>query len=77
MITTPTFTHKDLAVLGISNKKHVLCEKPMAMNLLECDEMIEAAKRNNVILQIGFMRRFDPEFTAAYARIQLGRLDGP
>lgn len=77
VITTPTFTHKSLAVLAANHGKHVLCEKPMALNLAECDEMIAAAQRTGVILQIGFMRRFDPEFAAAWARVVGGEIGRP
>jgi predicted dehydrogenase len=77
VITTPTFTHRELAVLAVTNCKHVLCEKPMALSLAECDEMINAAEKSGVVLQIGFMRRFDPEFEAAYARIQTGEIGRP
>jgi predicted dehydrogenase len=77
VITTPTFTHKNLAVLAANHGKHVLCEKPMALNLAECDEMIAAARRSGVVLQIGFMRRFDPEFSAAWKRVEAGEIGRP
>lgn len=77
IITTPTFTHQSLTVLAADAKKHVFCEKPMALTLDECDAMITAAKRNGVFLQIGFMRRFDPEFAAAAKRIQAGEIGRP
>lgn len=77
VITTPTFTHKDLAVLAAEAGKHIFCEKPMALTLAECDAMIEAAERNGVFLQLGFMRRFDPEFVAAAERIQAGEIGRP
>jgi myo-inositol 2-dehydrogenase/D-chiro-inositol 1-dehydrogenase/scyllo-inositol 2-dehydrogenase (NAD+) len=77
VITTPTFTHRDLAVMAAERGKHVFCEKPMALNLAECDEIIEATRRNGVVLQIGFMRRFDPDFAAAYERIQAGEIGEP
>ncbi len=77
VITTPTFTHKDLAVLAAEAGKHIFCEKPMALTLAECDAMIEAAERNGVFLQLGFMRRFDPEFAAAAERIQAGEIGRP
>jgi len=73
VITTPTFTHRMLAVLAASAGKHIFLEKPMALNLEECDEIVAAAERAGVLLQIGFMRRFDPEFVAAAARIEAGR----
>jgi len=77
IITTPTFTHKQLANLEASHGKHVFLEKPMALNLLECDDIIAAIERYGVILQLGFMRRFDPEFAAAASRIQAGEIGQP
>lgn len=77
VITTPTFTHRDLAVLAAERGKHVFLEKPMAMNLDECDEILAACERNGVHLQIGFMRRFDPEFVAAAERIAAGEIGEP
>ena len=76
-ITTPTFIHRDLAVMAAEAGKHVFLEKPMAITLDECDEIIEAVQRNGVFLQLGFMRRFDPEFAAAYERIQMGEIGQP
>ena len=77
VITTPTFTHKHLVVLAARHGKHVLCEKPMALDLVECDEMTVACERGGVILQIGFMRRYDPEFEAAWARVEAGEIGRP
>ncbi|MFW5941356.1 MAG: Gfo/Idh/MocA family oxidoreductase [Chloroflexota bacterium] len=77
VITTPTFTHKQLAVLAAEHGKHVFLEKPMAMNLQECDAIIEACENNGVHLQLGFMRRFDPEFVAAAERIEAGEIGEP
>jgi myo-inositol 2-dehydrogenase/D-chiro-inositol 1-dehydrogenase/scyllo-inositol 2-dehydrogenase (NAD+) len=77
VITTPTFTHRELALRAAAAGKHILCEKPMALNLAECDDMIAAAARAGVLLQIGFMRRFDPEFEAAAARIEAGEIGRP
>ena len=77
VITTPTFTHKQLAVLAAEKGKHVFLEKPMAMDLKECDEIIETCKKNSVHLQLGFMRHFDPDFALAYERIQAGDIGEP
>ena len=76
-ITTPTFTHMDLAVTAASAGKHVFLEKPMALDLAECDAIIHAAQSNQVYLQLGFMRRFDPEFSEAARRIQSGIIGQP
>lgn len=77
VITTPTFTHADLAVTAAQSKKHILLEKPMALNLEECDGIINVTKDNGVLLQLGFMRRFDPEFVAAYKLIASGEIGTP
>jgi scyllo-inositol 2-dehydrogenase (NAD+) len=77
VISTPTFTHRDLAVRAARAGKHVFCEKPMALTVTECDEMIEAAEAAGVALQIGFMRRFQPEFVEARRRIEAGDMGQP
>ncbi len=77
VITTPTFTHHDLAVTAAGAGKHVFLEKPMALDLEQCDAIINSCRQNNVFLQLGFMRRFDPEFTEAARRIQAGEIGQP
>ncbi|MDW8068638.1 MAG: Gfo/Idh/MocA family oxidoreductase [Anaerolineae bacterium] len=77
VITTPTFTHARLALQAAEAGKHIFCEKPMALTLEECDQMIEAAQRAGVILQIGFMRRFDPPFVEAKRQIDEGAIGRP
>lgn len=77
IITTPTPSHKFLAVMAAQAGKHVFLEKPMAMDLVECDEIIEACEKNGTHLQLGFMRHFDPDFELAYERIQSGEIGEP
>ena len=77
IITTPTFTHCPLAIQAAEARKHILLEKPMALSLQECDDILATVRRNSVHLQIGFMRRFDPDFTAAWERIQAGEIGRP
>jgi predicted dehydrogenase len=77
VITTPTFSHTELAVSAASAGKHILLEKPMALNLEECDRIIAAAEKGKVILQLAFMRRFDPEFASAAERIAAGEIGQP
>ena len=77
VITTPTPTHLSLASLAAKHKKHVFLEKPMALSLDECDAIIEVTNQNAVILQLGFMRRFDPDFIAAAQRIEAGEIGQP
>ena len=77
IITTPTFTHKQIAVLAAENRKHVFLEKPMAMDLEECDSIIQACEKHGALLQLGFMRHFDPDFSLAHERIQAGEIGEP
>jgi len=77
VITTPTPTHLPITALAAENKKHVFLEKPMALNLQECDAINAVTSKNSVLLQLGFMRRFDPEFVAAAQRIQAGEIGQP
>jgi predicted dehydrogenase len=77
VISTPTLTHRDLAVQAAEAGKHLFCEKPMALSVEECDDMIQAARRSEVALQIGFMRRFQDEFVQARRRIAAGDIGEP
>lgn len=74
IIATPTKYHCEIAVAAANAKKHILCEKPMAMTVEECSLMDEAAKRNGVKLQIAFMRRFDASFVEARRMIDAGEI---
>ena len=51
-------SHASCSITALNAGKHVLCEKPMAMNEAEAAQMIEASKRNGKKLMIGFVRRF-------------------
>jgi myo-inositol 2-dehydrogenase/D-chiro-inositol 1-dehydrogenase/scyllo-inositol 2-dehydrogenase (NAD+) len=74
VIVTPTKFHMDIAVNAAKAGKHILCEKPMAMTVEECRRMNAAAKEYNVILQIGFMRRFDAGFLRAKEIVDAGEI---
>lgn len=74
IIATPTGFHCEIAVAAAKAGKHILCEKPMATTIDECNLMEKAATENNVNLQIGFMRRFDKSFIAAKKLIEEGKI---
>ncbi len=74
IVATPTRLHHEIVVAAAKAGKHILCEKPMAMNPTQCEEMIRVARENRVKLQIGFMRRFDEGFQRAKELIQHGRI---
>lgn len=74
VIVTPTAYHKEIAIAAAKAGKHILCEKPMAMDEYECDAMMEAAKDNKVKLQVAFMRRFDESFIQAKEVVDSGEI---
>lgn len=61
-MTLPTFLHRDIAIQCLNHGIHVLCEKPMALNAQECQDMIEAAVQNGKQLMIGQCLRFWPAY---------------
>jgi predicted dehydrogenase len=74
VVVTPTSLHRQVVTEAAGAGKHVLCEKPMAMDVSECDQMIRACEQAGVKLQIGFMRRFDEGFREAKRRIEAGEI---
>lgn len=74
IVATPTKYHCEIVIAAANAGKHILCEKPMAMTVEECNRMDEAAKRNGVVLQIGFMRRFDVSFMEARKMVDAGEI---
>lgn len=74
IIVSPTKYHCEIVLAAAAAKKHILCEKPLAMTEEECDMMIAAAEANNVKLQVGFMRRYDESFMAAKEMIDAGEI---
>lgn len=77
VVVTPTQFHHDVVLAAAAAGKHVFCEKPMASTEQECDEMIEACRKANVKLQIGFMRRFDKSFRRAKEVLDAGQIGAP
>ncbi len=59
-IASPVFLHAEQTIRAAERGKHVLCEKPMALNVAECDAMLAACRANNVRLGIAYYRRFYP-----------------
>ncbi len=59
-VVLPISMHKEFTVRAAKAKKHVICEKPMAMNVEEAEEMVNACKTNGVKLAIGYRLHFEP-----------------
>ena len=57
-----TNDHYDPAMTAIANGKHIFVEKPLAFNTRQAKEIVEAAKEKNIIVQVGYMKPYDPGF---------------
>jgi len=60
-VITPNGLHRDQAIRVARAGKHVICEKPMAINALQGQEMVDACKKANVKLLIGYRMHFEPK----------------
>ncbi len=58
-------SHAPIAVAASQSGKHVFVEKPMCFSVTEGREMLEAAARANVILMVGYPKRYDPAYRRA------------
>jgi predicted dehydrogenase len=68
-IATPLWTHADITVGCLNAGKHVLCEKMMAKSEADCQRMIDTARKNKRILEIGYQRYYNPIYQATYNTI--------
>jgi predicted dehydrogenase len=74
VIALPTFLHHPMVMAALAAGKHVLCEKPPALNARETGEMADAAARNGLVLCFGLQRRAMPSAAAAQALVEQGKL---
>ena len=72
IVSTPPSLHYDMTIAALDAGKHVLCEKPLARNPEECQDMIDAAHRNQRYLATGFNYRFYPSILKARELLDSG-----
>jgi myo-inositol 2-dehydrogenase/D-chiro-inositol 1-dehydrogenase len=77
VIAAPARFHADLIVAAAEAGKSVFCEKPAALSLEDLDRAIGAVRAAGVVLQVGFNRRFLPDWVAARALVDDGTLGTP
>ena len=65
-----TNDHYEPGVKAAKAGKHMIIEKPLAFNLAQADEMIAEAKKSGVIIQVGYMKRYDPGFQYALEKVK-------
>jgi predicted dehydrogenase len=73
-VCTPNAFHAPATIAALNAGKHVLCEKPMALNAKEGKAMVDAAKKNKKLLQVGFHMRFEAGSQLLKRFIEVGEL---
>lgn len=73
-IATPHDSHAELTIKALQNNKHVLCEKPLALNYQDALQMIEASKKNNKFFMEAFWTRFNPSLQDALHKVKNGKI---
>lgn len=76
-ICSPSSMHKEQIVAAAKAGKHVFCEKPLAVELSEADEVIEAVDKSGVKMMLAFQRRFDANFKRAKKAVVDGEVGKP
>ncbi len=74
LICTPNWVHKEITLKAAQLGIHVFCEKPMAVSVPECEEMVAACDSAGVTLMIGMAKRFDQGIVKAKKMILDGKL---
>ena len=77
LIATPDKFHAQGVLEAAKAGKDILCEKPIALTLVDAYAALDAVGKAGVQLQIGFMRRYDPGYAAAMKRIEAGEIGTP
>lgn len=70
VIVCPTGTHAPPSIAAAEAGKHIFVEKPMCVTVREAEAMVAAADRAGVVLQVGYMKRHEPTYRFAQARIR-------
>jgi myo-inositol 2-dehydrogenase / D-chiro-inositol 1-dehydrogenase len=73
-ICSSTDTHADLMIEAANAGKHIFCEKPVDHSLAKIDKALDAVKKAGVKCQIGFNRRFDPNFKKIRELVKEGKI---
>ncbi len=77
IVCTPPHLHAPISIAAMENGLHVLCEKPLARTVEECEAMLKAAKTNNVTLKCGFNHRYHPAIQKAKDLSDQGKIGEP
>lgn len=74
IIASPSDMHTQQITAASKADKAIFCEKPLGLSEEEIQNALAVVEKNNTLLQIGFNRRFDPDFANIHARVRAGEL---
>jgi len=77
LVCTPPHLHERISILAMQTGKHVLCEKPLARTLEECERMIKVSREAGKVLKCGFNHRHHPAILEAKRRVDAGEIGRP
>jgi myo-inositol 2-dehydrogenase/D-chiro-inositol 1-dehydrogenase len=78
VLATPTTLHASQAIAALEAGKHVFVEKPLALNVEDCERVLAVAQQHPAqVAMVGFVRRFDPSYVSAQSTIAAGEIGRP
>lgn len=76
-IATPDHLHREITLHAIEQGKHILVEKPLDLTSEGCQQMVDAARRQCVMLMVDFHKRYDPYNQDVMQKVRSGRIGRP
>ena len=77
VITTPDFTHADIALEAINAGKHVICEKPLATTIEDCNRVLAAGRGSDRLFMVGFVLRYTQLLAELHRAVSSGEIGTP
>ena len=78
VLVTPTSLHADQTIAALKAGKHVFVEKPLALNVQDCERVLAVSVQHpDLIAMVGFVRRFDPSYLSAFQSVEAGEIGRP
>ncbi len=78
VLVTPTSLHADQTIAALKAGKHVFVEKPLALNVPDCERVLAVSEQHpDLVAMVGFVRRFDPSYLAAFQSVEAGEIGSP
>ena len=72
LVCVPTYLHEEMVVVAATHKKHVFCEKPVALTVATATRMIDVCATNQVLFGVGHVVRFFPEYIQLHEQVLAG-----